>query len=308
MTKAFTDSPFDLGQINLRLLHYFRVVAEELNFSKAAVRLNMSQPPLSLHIKELELLLGTPLFNRTTRSVSLTPAGAALMREAGLMLDGINRSLHHVRKIGRGEVGHIQFGTVGTAVWGPLLPALNAFATGAPEISWSLTELTPVQQIDALQQNRIDIGIWREANTALPLGMVSTLFGYENVALALPDQHPLASKSSVGLSELEHEDFVLMPMSASSLGSYLYSRCRQHGFLPKVRHQVNEPQTALALVANGYGITLLPESYARIHWPGVRFCALQERLPADLYAIYQTESVTAVALRFLATLSGGKRI
>jgi len=125
VTRPFTDSVFDLGQINLRLLHYFRVVAEELNFSKAAVRLNMSQPPLSLHIKELEHLLGTPLFLRTTRSVSLTPAGAALMREAGLMLDSINRSLHQVRKIGRGEVGHIQFGTVGTAAWGPLMPALN---------------------------------------------------------------------------------------------------------------------------------------------------------------------------------------
>lgn len=302
MTRPFTDSVFDLGQINLRLLHYFRVVAEELSFSKAAVRLNMSQPPLSLHIKELEHLLGTPLFLRTTRSVSLTPAGAALMREAGLMLDSINRSLHQVRKIGRGEIGHIQFGTVGTAAWGPLMPVLNNFGKNAPEISWSITELTPVQQIDALQLQRIDIGIWREAKLALPQGLSSKLMGRENVAVALSENHPLAVRNSVAFSQLANEDFILMPMNTSSLGSYLYSMCRQHGFLPQVKQQVNEPQTALALVANGYGITLLPESYARIHWPGVRFCALTEMLPADLYAIYQADSVTPAAARFLDLL------
>ncbi|AVF33840.1 LysR family transcriptional regulator [Rahnella sikkimica] len=302
MTRPFTDSVFDLGQINLRLLHYFRVVAEELSFSKAAVRLNMSQPPLSLHIKELEHLLGTPLFLRTTRSVSLTPAGAALMREAGLMLDSINRSLHQVRKIGRGEIGHIQFGTVGTAAWGPLMPVLNNFGKNAPEISWTITELTPVQQIDALQLQRIDIGIWREAKIALPQGLSSKLMVRENVAVALSESHPLAVKSSVAIRELAGEDFILMPMNTSSLGSYLYSMCRQHGFLPVVKQQVNEPQTALALVANGYGITLLPESYARIRWPGVRFCALSEMLPADLYAIYQADSVTPAAARFLDLL------
>jgi DNA-binding transcriptional LysR family regulator len=302
VTRPFTDSVFDLGQINLRLLHYFRVVAEELSFSKAAVRLNMSQPPLSLHIKELEHLLGTPLFLRTTRSVSLTPAGAALMREAGLMLDSINRSLHQVRKIGRGEIGHIQFGTVGTAAWGPLMPVLNNFARHAPEISWSITELTPVQQIDALQLQRIDIGIWREAKLALPQGLSSKLMGRENVAVALSENHPLAIRNSVAFSQLANEDFILMPINTSSLGSYLYSMCRQHGFLPQVKQQVNEPQTALALVANGYGITLLPESYARIHWPGVRFCALTEILPADLYAIYQADSVTPATARFLDLL------
>lgn len=310
MAIPFIDSALDLGPINLRLLRYFCVVAEELNFSKAAVRLNMSQPPLSLHIKELELLLGTLLFNRTTRSVSLTPAGAALMREAGQLLDGLNRSLHQVRKIGRGEVGHIQFGTVGTAVWGALLPVLRQFVAEVPHVTWSLTELSPVQQIDALQQNRIDVGIWREANTTLPLGMMSQLLGRENVALALPETHPLALpgtnplalKNTVALSELALEDFIMMPMKASSLSSYLYALCRQHGFLPKIKHQVNEPQTALALVANGYGISLLPESYSRIHWPGVRFCALQEQLAADLYAIYHPDSVTPVVERFLTSL------
>jgi DNA-binding transcriptional LysR family regulator len=126
--------------------------------------------------------------------------------------------------------------------------------------------------------------------------------GRENVALAIAENHPLAAKNSVVLGELAHEDFILMPMNTSSLGGYLYSMCRQHGFLPQVRHQVNEPQTALALVANGYGITLLPESYARIHWPGVRFCALSERLPVDLYALYQADSLTPAAARFLDSL------
>ena len=101
----------DPGRINFRLLHYFRVVAEEMNFTQAARRLNMSQPPLSKHIKELESQLGVVLFKRTTRSMTLTPAGRTLLRNVERLLDQADSALHQVQQMGRGEGGHMVVGS-----------------------------------------------------------------------------------------------------------------------------------------------------------------------------------------------------
>ncbi|WP_250131376.1 LysR substrate-binding domain-containing protein, partial [Serratia marcescens] len=96
--------------------------------------------------------------------------------------------------------------------------------------------------------------------------------------------------------------FIVLPPHEASLGLYLHNLCLQQGFLPDVAYQVNEPQTLLALVAEGCGITLLPDSYGRIPWPGVRFCSLQQAPPADLYAVYRADSVTPVVEAFLEML------
>ncbi|MBB5191282.1 DNA-binding transcriptional LysR family regulator [Silvimonas terrae] len=292
----------DFARINFRLLHYFRVVAQELSFSKAAQRLNMSQPPLSLHVKELEATLDTQLFVRTTRSVALTPAGRALLRDVEKLLDQASSSLWHVRQLGRGAAGHMVIGAVGTAVWGALLPSLRHFVAQVPGATWSLNELSPTRQIEALQQHRIDLGIWREAQSGLPPDLSCQLLGKENIVLAVSSEHPLAQTPHVPLATLAQEDMVLLPAQASSLGAYLHNACRQQGFVPRISHQVNEPQTALALVADGYGVTLLPESCARIAWPGVSFCALAEPLPANLYAVYDAHTVTPVVQGFLDML------
>ena len=105
---------------DLKLLRYFQAVAEELHFGKAALRLNMSQPPLSFHIKELESQLGTVLFIRHSRSVALTHAGEILLEETRRLLDSANLALARVEQIGRGEGGRIHLGIVGTAIWGGL--------------------------------------------------------------------------------------------------------------------------------------------------------------------------------------------
>lgn len=105
-------------RIDLKLLRYFLAVAEELHFGRAAARLNMSQPPLSIHVKELENQLGTPLFVRHSRSVALTHAGKILMEESRRLLFSANQAFARVEQIGRGEAGRIELGVVGTAMWG----------------------------------------------------------------------------------------------------------------------------------------------------------------------------------------------
>lgn len=119
---------------DLKLLRYFLAVAEELHFGRAAARLNMSQPPLSLHIKELENQLGTPLFVRHSRSVALTWAGKILMEESRRLLAMATASLARVEQIGRGEGGRIELGVIGTAMWGRMRPAMHAFIDANPNV------------------------------------------------------------------------------------------------------------------------------------------------------------------------------
>lgn len=119
---------------DLKLLRYFLAVAEELHFGRAAARLNMSQPPLSIHIKELEQQLGTLLFVRHSRSVALTHAGKILMEESRRLLSSANQALARVEQIGRGEAGRVELGVIGTAMWGKMRPVMRRFLKENPNV------------------------------------------------------------------------------------------------------------------------------------------------------------------------------
>ncbi|MCG8710612.1 LysR family transcriptional regulator [Brenneria sp. 4F2] len=290
---------FDLGPINFRLLHYFRIVAEEMNFTQAAHRLNMSQPPLSKHIKELEDQLGVTLFLRTTRTMSLTPAGSKLLSCVKNLVDQAHISLREVQQLGRGEAGHMVVGAVGTAVWGALMQTLQQFTQRFQYATWSLNELTPVEQLSALRQRHIDIAVWREAASQSLPGMACQLLAREDFMVALPRSHPLANGRSIPFDVLKRESFIVLPSQERNLGLQVRNLCLKYGFSPAIAHQVNEPQTALALVAEGYGITLLPASYGRIAWPGVQFCPLLNPPSADLYVIYDPYATPPLVQKFL---------
>jgi len=129
--------------------------------------------------------------------------------------------------------------------------------------------------------------------------MVCELLARENYAFALPEAHPLASGEPVPFAALKEEPFIVLPVQERSLGLQVRNLCLTYGFSPAISYQVNEPQTALALVAQGYGITLLPESYGSIRWPGVRFCQLLKAPSADLYVIHDPNTVSPLAQTFL---------
>lgn len=148
---------------DLKLLRYFLAVAEELHFGRAAARLNMSQPPLSLHIKELESQLGTLLFIRHSRSVALTHAGKVLMEESRRLLASANQALARVEQIGRGEAGRIELGIVGTAMWSEVRTVMRTFLKEHPNVDVVFREKSPVMQMALLERQELDIGIWRMA-------------------------------------------------------------------------------------------------------------------------------------------------
>jgi DNA-binding transcriptional LysR family regulator len=193
-------------------------------------------------------------------------------------------------------------GIVGTSVWGGLIPALKRFTNQTENVTWALNEIPPDQQIMALQKRHIDIGVWREAKGQIPAGLQCQMLEQEDITLVVPEDHPLAQQEPVPLAALRDEKFIVLPRKEASIGLYLHNTCVQQGFIPDIAYQVNEPQTLMALVAEGYGITLLPHSYGQIPWPGVRFCPLKNAPSADLYAIYHADSATPLVQAFLQML------
>lgn len=181
---------------DLKLLRYFLAVAEELHFGRAAARLNMSQPPLSIHIKELENQLGTQLFIRHSRSVVLTHAGKILMEESRRLLVNANNILARVEQIGRGEAGRIELGVVGTAMWGRMRPVMRRFLRENPNVEVLFREKMPAMQMALLERRELDAGIWRMA-TEPPTGFTSLRLHESAFLVAMPEEHHLSSFSTV---------------------------------------------------------------------------------------------------------------
>ncbi len=287
----------NIPRTDLKLLRYFLAVAEELHFGRAAARLHMSQPPLSLHIKELESQLNTPLFIRHSRSVTLTPAGRVLMEEARALIAQANRMLAKVEQIGRGEAGRITLGMVGTALWGGVRPAIHRFMKDNPQVEIAFKEKSPGMQQVLLERGELDVGIWRMVATPPP-GFTSQRLHQAAFLVALPGDHPLCSMETIPLAALRDESFITLPRQHSDW-AFLLKICSQAGFEPHITREVVEPQTILALISMGLGVTLMADSYAQMHWPDVVFRPLASHIAADLYVVYDQQQVTPTTQRFI---------
>ena len=287
---------------DLKLLRYFLAVAEELHFGRAAARLNMSQPPLSIHIKELEQQLGTLLFVRHSRSVVLTHAGKILMEESRRLLARANQALARVEQIGRGEAGRIELGVVGTAMWGKMRPVMHRFLKDNPNVEVLFREKMPAMQMALLERRELDAGIWRMA-TEPTEGFTSLRLHESSFLVAMPEEHHLTTHGVVPLEALRNEYFVTMP-SIHTDWAFLQRVCQTAGFSPMIVREVMEPQTVLAMISMGIGITLIADSYAQMNWPGVVFRPLEERIPADLYIVYEESQATLALTKLVEALTG----
>lgn len=252
--------------MELRHLRYFVCVAEELHFSRAAERLNISQPPLSQQIRGLEQELGVELFNRTKRKVELTPAGRLFLDEARLTLQQAERARRVAIDAKEGVRGRLRAGFVTSACYSILPVLIRRFRREHPLVDLEMQELTPQQQIEALEQKTLDAGLLRP-----PVGsgdlLTETLFE-EPLLAALPSGHRRAGGKAVALGELAEEPFIMFPRHhGPGIYDVILNACRDAGFSPHVSYAPNQMQTLLAYVAGGLGVALVPQSLSVFH-PG----------------------------------------
>ena len=293
--------------IDLKQLRYFLAVAEEKSFSRAAERLHISQPPLSQQIMKLESELGVRLFTRTTRSFELTVAGKALMVEAAELLAKMRMTIDTIRQIDRGEVGRLRVGIVGSAMWGPIPSLLEQFQSQYPRVTWTIHELGPNDQWEALRARHIDVGFWREprieGDVLKQANLRQDLCFQENVCVAINAKHPLAQNEAIELIDIAHEPMLTLHLDQSAEPRYLIQCCVNAGFQPTIFQEAAEPQTLLAMVGAGLGVALLPQTTSRIGWPGVRFLPIKSNPPsANLYIAYPVEGDAPVVRAFLNIL------
>ncbi|WP_061859700.1 LysR substrate-binding domain-containing protein [Priestia megaterium] len=246
--------------MELRHLKYFKAVAEELHFGKAAARLNIAQPPLSLQIRNLEEELGVSLFHRTKRHVELTKEGKVFLEKVYQLFKSLDESIEAVRMVSRGEIGEIVIGYLASAAYDVLPAIIKQYRKQYPSIHVNLKQLTSAEQLKALQEGTIHIGIISEPieNKSLNLEIIRK----EPMVAALPKEHPLASKtSSIDLIELANDPFILTGRNSNqSHYDGIINSCYDAGFSPNIIQETKEMSTVISLVSAGIGIAIVPAS------------------------------------------------
>ena len=254
--------------IDLRLLRYFVAVAEELNFSKAAVRLNISQPPLSFAIKQLEQELDLVLFERNSRQVALTNAGIRLYKEALFILghaSSLKHTLHHAD-----ARPHIRIGFVGSMMYRNLAGLLAELKQHFPDMTFSLTEANSSEIIHDTDRGNIDIGL-THANQ-LPAGIKSRTLMIEPFLLCLHQSNPLATQKSLDLADLQHENFIFFSRSVSpAYYEMLLSMCVSAGFFPRANDEARHWLSITSLVSQNLGVSIVPACMQHCGLPNLRF-------------------------------------
>lgn len=259
--------------MDLRLLRYFVVVAEELHVTRAAARLGIQQAPLSQQIKLLERTLGAQLFRRKPRGVELTEAGLALRNEAALIFASVERAVDTVVRVSRGEQGDIRIGLTTSACFHPFPPrAIRAFRRANPQVKIEFEQNSTPGLIGALQAGRVDVAFIRTA-TGQPAGVRVLPLIEEPMVVALPFGHPLASRTNgrgLTLKSLALERFIGYPRAAGTgLYDAVIAACIASGFSPNIAHEAPQIVTTLNLVAAGMGISVVPSSMQRLRLDAV---------------------------------------
>jgi len=261
--------------MDLRLLKYFYVLAEELHFGKAAKRLYISQPPLSRQIKSFEEELGVKLFNRDKRNVELTIHGQYLREEAQKLFQHIELIKTHLKLLDEGVIGQLRSGYVVSAMHSILPRILLELKNNYHKIDIVLQELNNDAQIKALKDGSIDIGFIR---TPLHVDEVSThpIF-VETFSLVLSKNHPLSSSAKVSLRDLADEPFIgFCHTCALPVRNMIMGICNKEGFLPNIVHQTNQINTIIRLVEANFGYSILPSSVKEAYKLNVNFYELAD--------------------------------
>lgn len=298
--------------MELRHLRYFLTVAEEGQFTRAASRLAMQQPPLSQQIRMLEEEIGFELFERLPRGVLLTPAGKAFAQDVQLLLETLQQALTKASRIARGELGFLSIGLTSSAGFHPLTTeVIRTFRQAYPDVAVDLAELNAAELIEQLASGKIHVAFLRKP-VDMPQALSFELLFDEPMVVVLPTGHPLLKggqkkRPEISLKALADEDFILVRRpGAPGMYADLLDACRQAGFTPRIAREVPRMVSAINLVAAGLGLTFVPASMQRYDQAGAVYCTLKtpSTLSAPLHLAHAADLHNSAAARFIELVVG----
>jgi DNA-binding transcriptional LysR family regulator len=268
--------------MELRHLRYFVAVAEERHFTRAANRLRIAQPALSRQIRDLEQELGCPLLDRQARNVTLTASGEALLAEARKLLGETERLKEVTKRAADGKTGYIAVGYVSWIAPKFFFPLFRKVRHEFPGLEIDLKEMAPLDQVQALANDRLHLGFAKFLASHAPKGVQGEPVCQHRMSAILPEGHPKISRNCpIPLISLASEQFIFVSVSKfSGYFQWIQNECIQAGFTPKIVRTTEHPQTALDLVCAGLGISLLslPKNQPLVR-PGVVVQALAPPVP-----------------------------
>lgn len=269
--------------MDLRHLRYFLAVAQEGHFARAAERLNIVPPALSMQIRALEEELGGPLFVRTSRKVELTEAGRILQIEAQRTLEQAAFARETVQRSIRGETGCVRVGFAGNAVFsGKLTNDLRAFRKAYPDAELVVREVAPLLQADAILAGQLDVGYTPDNRKAHDHALKAEQIGLWHRLVAMADDHPLTVHASLTVRMLADESLIFYDTHGADESLYT-TLTAMLGHVPKVAHCTASTLSVLTLAAAGQGLALVPEPLSHVSIPGLVYRSLDTtKLSANL--------------------------
>lgn len=290
--------------MELRHLRAFVAVAEELHFGRAAERLGIQQPPLSLQIQALERELKVRLLDRGSRRVALTIVGALFLVEARATLAQAERAIAVVRRASEGEIGEIRLGFTASSPFTAVMPqVIYAFRQRFPEVHLKLVGMTSRDQLTALVERKLDLAFIRSPFAPIPPEVEALNVMTDRLMLVLRADHPLAKLEIVPLAALATEPFVMFERDAGTgIWDQIVAICADQGFSPIVAQEAREAPTLIGLVAAGLGVTILPDSLRRIQVEGVVYRPLDTPQAASTVLLAHRRDERGGAVRAFVSL------
>lgn len=275
--------------MEFRHLRCLVVLAEELHFGRAAQRLAMTQPPLSLNIQQLEASVGAQLFVRNSRGVRLTPAGEALVPMARALLAQAGLAAQSAREAAQGIRGRLQVGFAGTLLYRGLPQVLSRFQALHPQLTLGVQEMSSSEQLTDLLHDRLDVGFVH--TTRVPTACSQILVSRQPLVACLPDQHPLADHAVLPLSALQAHPWAFIARDVSpDYHDRILQWCGQLGQLPVLRYALRHWLSVVSVVSQGLAVALVPTALERSGMAGVLFRPLAEPTPLyDTHCLWKTD-------------------
>ncbi|MDH4846233.1 MULTISPECIES: LysR family transcriptional regulator [Pseudomonas] len=290
----------NVNAVELRHLRYFVAVAQNGGLTSAAESLNITQPPLTRQIRQLEDLLETKLFVRQSRGMELTDAGKSLLEDARNILALTEQALERSRLAGQGKLGQLDVGVFGSVMLDIVPRIIQRFRQLHPEVEVVLHNLDRAGQIKALEERRLTVGFNRFFKEEPGLSWEVLLT--ENLHLAVHESHPFATRDDVNFSEIDGQQLIMYPRSPRpGFIDHLLSMFHDQNVHPKIAQEVDDVVTAVSLVSAGVGLSFVVDSSCNLHLPGVVYLPVkdQDRATFDLCMIRRSHDDSRLLEGFL---------